>query len=99
MKYINFRNFGAKLRKLEEKAPDGIALPEGLSQENFDLIERVLRAEKPGDIEDIPTEVIASLYGFAELYLGIFSPDVLFDEGFYSRLKGRPGIIAKRRIL
>lgn len=99
MRYLDFRGFGAKLRKLEERAPEKLILPEGLSEEQFNLIERVMTAEKPSDIADISTETIAGLFSFAELYLSIFAPESLFDDRFYSSLSSKKGLITRRRIL
>lgn len=99
MKSLNFRGFGAKLRKCEERHQDGIVLPQGLDEETFKIIERVVAAKCPKDIEDIPTEEIARLFAFSELYLGVFEAEPLFNDGFYSRLNSKKGLLARRRVL
>lgn len=99
MKSLNFRGFGAKLRKCEERHQDGIILPQGLDEETFATLERVVAAKRPQDIEDIPTEEIARLFAFSVLYLGIFETEPLFNDGFYSRLNSKKGLLAKRRVL
>ena len=101
MNFIDFSYLGAQLEKCENRDEHQAVLPRGLERETFDLITRVLAAEKPSDIKDVPTEKLVGIYSQINSYLSLYEEDSLINSNLISKANSYKSAssLLKRRVL
>ena len=83
MKIFDERLFKKNLRKAKARQIKGeeVILPQEIDRDRFNLFLRLMTAEKPSDISDIPPDTILELYADTYKYVQILEcSDALTEE-------------------
>lgn len=77
---INKDTFIQEFLTLPGKDPTKLSLPDGVEENDFDLIMRLLKAEHMSELEDIDDDTLLELYNKLTLIFPLLANETIFTD-------------------